>query len=112
MKDLAQENRENPTKAEAVLWTYLSNKQLGVTFWRQHCLNANGRDYILDFYCASFKLAVEIDGPIHQFQQKDDAIREWRIEQLGIRVLRFSNAEVLRNPQRVASKILNAMRED
>lgn len=112
MKDLAQENRANPTKAEAVLWEYLSNKQLGVTFWRQHCLNANGRNYIVDFYCASLKLAVEIDGAIHQFQQKDDAIREWRIEQLGIRVLRFSNAQVLRNPKQVTSEILNAMSED
>lgn len=111
MKDLAQENRENPTDAEAVLWSYLSNKQLGVTFWRQHCLNVNGRDYIVDFYCKSLKLAVEIDGPIHQFKQKNDAIRLWRIKQLEIRVLRFSNAEVLRNPQRVTNRISDAINE-
>jgi very-short-patch-repair endonuclease len=62
MKDLAQENRENPTDAEAILWNCLGNKQLGVTFWRQHCVNANGHDYILDFYCKQLNLAVEIDG--------------------------------------------------
>jgi very-short-patch-repair endonuclease len=111
MKELAQENRENPTNAEAVLWDYLSNKQLGVTFWRQHCLNVNGHDYIVDFYCKPLKLAVEIDGPIHRFKQKNDSIRQWRIEQLKIRVLRFSDVEVLRNPQLVANRISAAIDE-
>jgi very-short-patch-repair endonuclease len=112
MKDCAQENRENPTEAEATLWAYISNGQLGATFWRQHCLNVNGRNYIVDFYCDSLQLAVEIDGKSHQFNRRNDAIREWRIEQLGIRVLRFSNAAVLRDPQRVANRILDAMIED
>ncbi|MFL5352996.1 endonuclease domain-containing protein [Archangium sp.] len=105
MKELAQESRENPTEAEAALWEYLSNKQLGVVFWRQHCFNINGHDYRVDFYCKELKLAVEIDGPIHQFKNRDDAIREWHIEQLRIQMLRFSNEEVLASPARVARRI-------
>lgn len=111
MKDLAQENRENPTEAEAILWKQLMNKNLGVTFWRQHCLNIDDHNYIVDFFCESLNLVVEVDGPVHQFNQKNDAIREWRIKKLGTRMIRFSNEEVLKNPKRVANKILNAMNE-
>ncbi len=111
MKELAQESRENPTEAEAALWELLSNKQLGVVFWRQHCFNINGRNYRVDFYCQELELVVEIDGPIHQFKNKDDAIREWHIEQLGVKVLRFSNEEVLESPKRAVREIRSAIKE-
>src|SRR5437868_5481044 len=82
------ELRSNLTPAEARLWSILKNSQLdGRKFRRQHSV---GR-YILDFYCASEKLAIELDGAKHFSGWGAHCDRERRLflEQFGINVIRF-----------------------
>ncbi len=57
----ARELRKNPTKTDEELWSRLRNNQLGVRFRRQHPVVK----YVVDFYCHSHRLAVEVDGTIH-----------------------------------------------
>lgn len=85
--------RENETEAEKLLWAHLSKKQLsGLKFRRQHPIS----EFIVDFYCHSKKLVIELDGEIHdQVDQKDyDAGRQHELENFGLKVLRFKNREV------------------
>jgi 5-methyltetrahydrofolate--homocysteine methyltransferase len=92
LKAAARDNRKAPTPAEALLWQLLrSDRARGFTFRRQHAIGP----YIVDFYCAAASLVIEVDGPIHDQQQEEDAARTEFIEQLGLRVLRFTNKEVL-----------------
>ncbi|MEW6491236.1 MAG: endonuclease domain-containing protein [Cyanobacteriota bacterium] len=92
LKPLARQMRHEPTLAEKQLWQKLRNKQLlGFKFRRQHSIDR----FIADFYCAEVGLVVEVDGSIHDYTQEEDALRQEFLESLGLRVLRFSNAEVL-----------------
>jgi len=98
LKAFRKELRENLTPAEAKLWSYLQNKQLdGRKFRRQHSVE----DYILDFYCPSEKLAIELDGESHNNPQtkKSDRERDIFLHHLGIKVLRFENKIVFQNPR-------------
>ena len=101
--------RQNETPAEKKLWTHLKDKQLdGIKFRRQHPI---GR-YILDFYCHKNKLGIEIDGGYHQdkLQQWVDKDRTQYLEELGLRVIRFTNEEVMSQIERVLDKILDAVK--
>ncbi|HXI85701.1 MAG TPA: endonuclease domain-containing protein [Verrucomicrobiae bacterium] len=85
--------RHNPTEAEKKLWSHLRNRQvLGAKFRRQQSFGP----YILDFYCAELKLAIELDGGQHggakgiiQDEQRDEYLK-----QEGVTVLRFWNNQV------------------
>lgn len=92
-----EELRKFPTHEEEIVWSYLSKNQLGVKFRRQHPI----WNYIVDFYCHSLKLVVEIDGEVHSREDVkiNDAIRQGHIESLGIRIIRFTNYEVRHNTQ-------------
>ncbi len=87
----AGEMRRGPTAAEAALWERLREKQTGFVFHRQSVR----RGYILDFYCPQLKLAIEIDGSVHSLQCLADAQRDRALRERGIKVLRFTNREVL-----------------
>ena len=91
----ARENRKNPTPAEQRLWyKVLQNKQLGnLKFVRQKPLDA----YIVDFYCAELKLAIEIDGDTHARQKQYDKDRTKALNKHGVDVIRYTNADVLNN---------------
>lgn len=94
--DEVREQRQKSTPAEAKLWSCLRNRQLGgYKFRRQH--PAVG--YVLDFYCPSAKLAVEVDGGVHLHPERSeyDRQRTLDLESLGIKVIRFWNSEVLTN---------------
>ncbi|HEV2513887.1 MAG TPA: endonuclease domain-containing protein [Devosia sp.] len=89
----AKRLRREMTLPEIILWGELRRRQLAKHFRRQHPAGP----YILDFYCSSRKLAVEVDGAAHDFVQQalhDERRDAWLNEQ-GIRVLRFSAADVL-----------------
>lgn len=103
LKDFANENRKNPTQAESILWDYLKGKQLGVSFRRQHVIG----EYIADFICLSHHLIVEIDGNYHQLpeQQSSDEERTKRLEELGMKIIRFTNDEIIGNIEMVINKI-------
>jgi very-short-patch-repair endonuclease len=104
--EFAQENRLNPTKAEAVLWEVLKGNKLGgKKFRRQHPLG----HYILDFYCHSEKLGIEIDGEYHNkdTQKIYDEDRTSSIAMEGIRIIRFTNDQVINNIAFVEEEIKN-----
>jgi len=61
--------------------------------------------FILDFYCSEARLAIEVEGSIHQFTQEQDDIRREYLEAIGLKVLRFSNEEVNTNLDGVVEKI-------
>ena len=98
------------TRAEIVLWYSLKGKQvLGYKFRRQHGVD----QYILDFYCPELMLAIEVDGESHNSDeaQERDRKRQEQIERYGIRFLRFTDDEVLWNPDRVVAAIEERVRE-
>ena len=105
VKDNVHENRKNPTVAEQKIWEAVRNSNLGHKFRRQHSIG----QFIVDFVCIEKKLVVEIDGPIHDTQQREDAERTKFIEGEGFKVIRFSNEKVLSNPEEVLAKIKIAL---
>jgi len=94
LKTHARALRSNMTEAEKVLWDKLRRKQLaGIQFYRQKPLGP----YIADFYCATAKLVIELDGSQHAEPEHraNDELRDQYLMQLGLRVLRFDNRQVL-----------------
>jgi very-short-patch-repair endonuclease len=89
------------TQPEKALWAMLQ-RQAGPRFRRQH---PNG-PFVLDFYCPSAKLAVEVDGAGHNSER--DAQRTAWLNREGIRVLRFTAEEIERRPAMVLAAIAQA----
>ena len=92
-KDKRKSLRNDSPPAERALWQHLRNRQLsGYRFRRQHGI---GR-YVVDFYCPEAKLAIEIDGASHEGADamEYDGERQRFIENLEIRFLRFTNAQI------------------
>ena len=88
---IASEFRKNPTKSEKIIWDVLRNRNfLNLKFRRQHLIEG----YLLDFYCHDLKLAIEIDGEIHNNQKEMDQIRQNHIERAGIKFFRISSEQV------------------
>ena len=109
LRGFARENRKKQTPAELYLWEYLRQEQLGVNFRRQHIIY----DYIVDFVCLDKMLVVEVDGAYHaeRKQVEDDEVRTAHLEQIGFRVIRFKNEEVLFDIEGVLKKIRNELRK-
>jgi len=103
----AKELRKQMTPAEIKLWNALRGEQLdGAYFRRQHAVGT----YILDFYCAKAKLAIEVDGGTHLEQEVYDNERtEWLETEKGIRVIRFTNQDILRDLDEVIESIRAAL---
>jgi very-short-patch-repair endonuclease len=102
--------RNNSTSAEATLWKSLQKKQLrGRKFRRQHSIN----NFIADFYCASEKLIIELDGAVHfNFAQRNyDHERTLQLEKLGFMVIRFENKEVFQNLEIVLETISDSFKK-
>jgi very-short-patch-repair endonuclease len=97
--------RRNMTLAEKLLWSELRNREIfKERFKPQHPIDI----FIVDFYCHKHKLAIEVDGEIHldeEIKEYDDG-RSHDIEKLGIRILRFTNSEVIHNLELVKQRIL------
>ncbi len=98
--------RHDPTPAERKLWEALRGRKLaGVKFHRQDVIGP----FIADFYCASARLVIEVDGDIHDTQKDYDAYRTQQFENYGYRVIRFSNDDVLYNLKKVLAQISAAL---
>jgi len=94
LKKLARELRNNSTKSEIRLWNCLkSGKMLGFDFHRQRPVD----NFIVDFICCELWLVIELDGHIHLLdnQSEKDVKREKRLQELGLRVIRFWDEEVI-----------------
>jgi very-short-patch-repair endonuclease len=92
---IRQTLRNNLTTPEQKLWTRIRNKQLGVRFRRQYGIDR----YVVDFYCPELALVIELDGNSHYEEgaQEYDQVRDAFMESLGLRVLRFTNLDVMNN---------------
>jgi very-short-patch-repair endonuclease len=82
--------RKNATEAEKILWKRLSKSQTGFKFIRQYSI----KNWVVDFYCPEKRIAVEVDGKIHQKQKPADNYRDRFLENMGIKVLRITNEDV------------------
>lgn len=96
--------RRNSTIAEKIIWERLRNRQIdGIRFRRQHSVGG----YILDFYCASRRIAIELDGNHHISYEVSlyDAARTKFLNKHNIEIIRFYNSEVINNSEIVIQKI-------
>ena len=94
LKKLASELRKNSTLSEIVLWKHLKGKQIdGLDFHRQKPIN----NFIVDFYCPEYRLALEIDGITHQGKEIYDAKREIILKKMGVTIIHFQPNEIMTN---------------
>ncbi|WP_417871800.1 DUF559 domain-containing protein [Winogradskyella sp.] len=93
MKELQQENKKNSTEAERILWESLRGKNIGFKFRRQHIID----EFIVDFVNLEKNLVIEVDGGYHNKieQQEIDEIRTLILNDLGFKVVRFSNEQII-----------------
>lgn len=104
LKELAKELRNNSIKSEIILWKRIKGKQmLGYDFHRQKPID----NYIVDFFCIELMLAIEIDGYCHQLLEiyEKDIIKEKRLNELGVTVLRFEDKQVFNDIDNVIRAI-------
>ena len=103
LKDFATENRQKATDAEVALWNCLRDDQLGHKFRRQHIIDK----YIADFVCLEKQLVIEVDGAYHAEigQIEYDKDRTTRLNELGFKVIRLTNEEVITNLEESLAKI-------
>ena len=101
----ARRLRSTLTPPEARMWVRLRVRDNdGITFRRQHPIGS----YVLDFYCAQAKLAIEVDGSIHTIDaqiRKDEVRDAWLLSQ-GIETIRIPAIEIMRDPDEIALGVL------
>lgn len=110
LKEYAKKHRDNPTRAELIIWKFLKSRQVEkFKFRRQHIIG----QYIADFVCLDRMLVIELDGKIHQLpeNQESDEIRTQWLESKGFKVIRFTNDEVTTDTEKVLNKILEIVSE-
>lgn len=104
LADLAREFRAKQTAAERELWLRLRNRRLlGFKFRGQHQFG----DYVADFYCHEARLVIECDGSVHAANERwhHDQDREAFMATQGLRVLRFTNNQILTDIENVLKEI-------
>ncbi len=105
-----KELRRNSTPAEKALWSKLKGEKLyGYKFRRQHGVGK----YILDFCCPELNLAIEVDGDSHFIDDgpERDVVRSRFIRSKGIRILRFTNADIRKNLEGVVITMQKAIED-
>ncbi|MDB9316501.1 endonuclease domain-containing protein [Nodularia spumigena] len=102
--------RQNITKAEKLIWDNIRDRQLeNCKFRRQYSVDR----FVIDFYSAELKLAIEIDGDSH-FQNgaaEYDQARQEFMESVGIKFIRFTNNDVYGNLSGVLESIVQYIRD-
>ncbi|HEY4697060.1 MAG TPA: endonuclease domain-containing protein [Gallionella sp.] len=106
---LARENRKNPTAAEIKMWNEVLRMRHfeKFKFLRQKPIG----NYILDFYCAELRLAIEIDGDTHAGTEDYDAARTAALNARGISVIRYANDEILNNLEGVYDDLVRRVEQ-
>lgn len=103
MEKRRRQLRSEMTECEKIMWKFLRGRRLKVRFLRQYSID----NYVIDFYCPELKLAIEVDGEIHENYRQNiyDKERQSYIEKFGIKFIRIKNEELLKNPQSAVEKI-------
>ena len=110
LKQPSRDLRNNMTDAEKLLWSRLRNKQiLGLQFYRQKPI----LNYIVDFYCPAANLVIECDGSQHYTEEglEADRVRDHALAELGLRVLRFDNLQILKEIDGVVDFIYQILKD-
>jgi nicotinamide-nucleotide amidase len=110
LKDFVIAHRSNPTEAENVLWEIVRGRKMaGFKFRRQHIIS----NYIADFVCLSEKMIIEVDGLYHQLPENtiSDEERTKNLNELGYKVIRFTNKQVLHETDYVINTIVRQIKE-
>jgi very-short-patch-repair endonuclease len=106
VKPLARQKRQQATRAEERLWSYLRDRRLlGIKFRRQYAVGK----FIVDFYCYEAQLVIEVDGLGHQYTVEEGAIRQQFLESIGFKVIRFNNEDVFDALPKVLDQIRGAL---
>ncbi len=109
LKPASRRLRSEMTECERLLWSRLRRKQLhGMQFYRQKPIGS----YIVDFYAPAVRLVVEVDGSQHQerIHAQNDAHRDESLKSQGLRVLRFTNLQVLHDLDAVVWVVAEAVK--
>jgi very-short-patch-repair endonuclease len=101
LNQYARKNRKAGILSEALLWNELKQKKLGYSFTKQKPLG----NYIADFYCKELKLVIEIDGKSHDNKIMYDAFRDKYMTEIGLKILRIDDTDVLKNMSMVLVRI-------
>ena len=106
LKHISRKLRKEMTEAEKKLWQYLRAKQVfGIKFRRQQQIN----NYIVDFYCPSKRIIIELDGGQHANNIKDKE-RDKFMEDKGIKVIRIWDNDIMNNIEGVMEHIMNIIK--
>ncbi len=106
VKQAARDLRKRATNSERILWGVLRDRGLDGYKWRRQ--HPFGR-FIVDFYSAELQLAIEIDGPVHDFQAEADKERQDILEGLGVRFLRLPTQIIEQDLAAALQAIRNAL---
>ena len=110
LKPIRRKLRKDQTFAEKIVWLNVRRRELlGLKFKRQFSVD----NYIIDFYCPEHKIALEIDGEIHDKPENiiKDKIRQRYLESFGIKFIRVTNSELLGNPNKAFERIEREIKE-
>ncbi|WP_438962438.1 endonuclease domain-containing protein [Nonlabens sp.] len=102
-REWSRQLRNSMTRSEKIFWYMVKGSKLGVVVRRQLPM----LDYVVDFYIKDKEigLAIEIDGSSHDNNFLEDAKRQQRIEDLGVKFIRFTNEQVQHQPDKVIEEI-------
>jgi very-short-patch-repair endonuclease len=102
-KAFSRNLRHESTPEEKKIWDALRNRKFhNYKFRRQHVIEG----FVVDFYCQKLRLAVEVDGKIHERQKEYDELRQRLIEEKGIKFIRITNEEINKDIEIHFSKII------
>lgn len=107
LKQFARDLRNNSTLSEVLLWRQIKGKKMGYEFHRQVPID----EFIVDFYCHELMVAIEIDGNSHHDKYDYDMNRQTKLQDLGVKFVRFSDVDVKKNMTGVLGALKNTIDE-
>lgn len=110
MRELQKNRKQQTTEAEQILWEQLRTKKLSFKFRRQHIVD----EFIVDFICIEKRLIIEVDGKYHNTKEQKEAdnLRIKILNELGFKVIRFTNEEVIGNIENTINSIIEHLTKE
>ena len=102
---MAATMRNNPTAAEKQMWEILTREVTPKFPKHQFKQQQLVFGYILDFYCPTLDICIEMDGGVHEDRRGYDSYRDKKLRRNGITVFHFQNEEVFKTPLKLADRI-------